>query len=49
MIDAVDVIRFVGPQTFGRARDIVRRGLVEDATAHEDGSITATVVSTWTS
>ncbi|WP_267420471.1 MULTISPECIES: DEAD/DEAH box helicase [unclassified Curtobacterium] len=43
MIDAVDVIRFVGPQTFGRARDIVRRGLVEDATAHEDGSITATV------
>ncbi|WP_146243691.1 DEAD/DEAH box helicase [Curtobacterium sp. MCBD17_008] len=44
MIDAVDVIRFVGPQTFGRARDVVRAGLVEDATWHdEDGSITATV------
>ncbi|PZE62683.1 hypothetical protein DEI83_14830 [Curtobacterium sp. MCBD17_021] len=43
MIDAVDVIRFVGPQTFGRARDVVRAGLVEDATWHEDGTITATV------
>lgn len=44
MIDAVDVIRFVGPQTFGRARDVVRAGLVEDATwTDEDGSITATV------
>ncbi|WP_123652979.1 DEAD/DEAH box helicase [Curtobacterium sp. ZW137] len=43
MIDAVDVIRFVGPQTFGRARDIVRRGLVEEATFHDDGTITASV------
>ena len=44
MIDAVDVIRFVGPQTFGRARDVVRAGLVEDATWHEDsGTITASV------
>ncbi|WIB27560.1 DEAD/DEAH box helicase [Curtobacterium sp. MCSS17_015] len=43
MIDAVDVIRFVGPQTFGRARDVVRAGLVEHATWHEDGTITATV------
>ncbi|WIB36969.1 SWIM zinc finger family protein [Curtobacterium sp. MCJR17_043] len=34
----------MGPQTFGRARDVVRAGLVEDATWHdEDGSITATV------
>ncbi|MCP1501568.1 superfamily II DNA or RNA helicase [Curtobacterium herbarum] len=43
MIDAVDVIRFVGPQTFGRARDVVRAGLVEEATWHEDGTITAAV------
>jgi superfamily II DNA or RNA helicase len=43
MIDAVDVIRFVGPQTFGRARDVVRAGLVEDATWHDDGTITAVV------
>ncbi len=44
MIDAVDVIRFVGPQTFGRARDVVRAGLVEDATWHDDdGTVTATV------
>ncbi|WP_413602265.1 SNF2-related protein [Curtobacterium sp. Curtsp57] len=43
MIDAVDVIRFVGPQTFGRARDIVRRGLVDDATWHDDGTITGVV------
>ncbi len=43
MIDAVDVIRFVGPQTFGRARDLVRRGLVEEATWHDDGTITASV------
>ncbi|WP_156463682.1 DEAD/DEAH box helicase [Curtobacterium sp. Leaf183] len=43
MIDAVDVIRFVGPQTFGRARDIVRQGLVEAAVVHDDGTITATV------
>ncbi|MDM7891423.1 DEAD/DEAH box helicase [Curtobacterium caseinilyticum] len=44
MIDAVDVIRFVGPQTFGRARDVVRAGLVEDAAWHDDdGTVTATV------
>jgi hypothetical protein len=43
MIDAVDVIRFVGPRTFGRARDVVRRGLVDDATWHDDGTITGTV------
>ncbi len=44
MIDAVDVIRFVGPQTFGRARDLVRAGLVDDATWHDDdGTVTATV------
>ncbi|MFJ3027988.1 SNF2-related protein [Curtobacterium sp. NPDC087080] len=44
MIDAVDVIRFVGPQTLGRARDVVRAGLVEDATWHDDdGTVTATV------
>jgi len=44
MIDAVDVIRFVGPQAFGRARDVVRAGLVEDATWHDDdGTVTATV------
>ncbi|WP_144750576.1 DEAD/DEAH box helicase [Curtobacterium pusillum] len=43
MIDAVDVIRFVGPQTFGRARDLVRAGLVDDAVWHDDGTVTATV------
>ncbi|WIB78796.1 DEAD/DEAH box helicase [Curtobacterium sp. MCPF17_002] len=44
MIDAVDVIRFVGPQAFGRARDIVRAGLVDDAVWHDDdGTVTATV------
>lgn len=44
MIDAVDVIRFVGPQTFGRARDVVRAGLVDDADWHDDdGTVTATV------
>ncbi len=44
MIDAVDVIRFVGPQTFGRGRDVVRAGLVEDAAWREDdGTVTATV------
>ena len=44
MIDAVDVIRFVGPQAFGRARDIVRAGLVEYATWDDDaGIVTATV------
>jgi superfamily II DNA or RNA helicase len=31
MIDAVDVIRAVGPQAFGRGRDIVRAGGVVDA------------------
>jgi superfamily II DNA or RNA helicase len=30
MIDAVDVIRLVGPQAFGKAREIVRLGLVDD-------------------
>jgi len=44
MIDAVDVIRFVGPQAFGRARDLVRAGLVDDAVWHDDdGTVTATV------
>jgi hypothetical protein len=44
MIDAVDVIRFVGPQTFGRARDLVRAGLVDEATWHDDdGTVTARV------
>lgn len=44
MIDAVDVIRFVGPQAFGRARDLVRAGLVDDADWHDDdGTVTATV------
>lgn len=44
MIDAVDVIRFVGPQAFGRARDLVRAGLVDDAAwDDEDGTVTATV------
>ncbi|WP_152427208.1 DEAD/DEAH box helicase [Curtobacterium flaccumfaciens] len=47
MIDAVDVIRFVGPQTFGRARDVVRAGLVDDATWHDDdGTVTAVVSGT---
>jgi superfamily II DNA or RNA helicase len=31
MIDAVDIIRQVGPNAFGRARDIVRAGLVRSA------------------
>ncbi|MCJ1715390.1 DEAD/DEAH box helicase [Curtobacterium sp. VKM Ac-2922] len=44
MIDAVDVIRFVGPQTFGRARDLVRQGLVESAVWDDDaGTITGVV------
>ncbi|MDR6171177.1 DEAD/DEAH box helicase [Curtobacterium sp. SORGH_AS_0776] len=44
MIDAVDVIRFVGPQAFGRARDLVRAGLVDDVVWHDDdGTVTATV------
>ncbi|WP_175470232.1 DEAD/DEAH box helicase [Curtobacterium sp. MCBA15_001] len=44
MIDAVDVIRFVGPQTFGRARDLVRQGLVESAVWDDDaGTITGSV------
>ena len=44
MIDAVDVIRFVGPQAFGRARDLVRAGLVDEAVWHDDaGTVTATV------
>ena len=47
MIDAVDVIRFVGPQTFGRARDVVRAGLVDDAVWHDDaGTVTARVSGT---
>ncbi|MFJ4297633.1 SNF2-related protein [Curtobacterium sp. NPDC089689] len=47
MIDAVDVIRFVGPQAFGRARDVVRAGLVEDAAWHDDDStVTASVSGT---
>ncbi|MBT2500952.1 DEAD/DEAH box helicase [Curtobacterium sp. ISL-83] len=47
MIDAVDVIRFVGPQAFGRARDIVRAGHVDDADWHDDdGTVTATVSGT---
>ncbi|TCL85278.1 SNF2 family DNA or RNA helicase [Curtobacterium sp. PhB142] len=47
MIDAVDVIRFVGPQTFGRARDVVRAGLVDDAVWNaDDGTVTATVTGT---
>ncbi len=47
MIDGVDVIRFVGPQTFGRARDVVRAGLVDDAAWHDDtGTVTATVSGT---
>ncbi|MBA8989939.1 hypothetical protein FHW23_001185 [Curtobacterium pusillum] len=45
MIDAVDVIRFVGPQTFGRARDLVRAGLVDHAVWHDDdGTVTAAVL-----
>ncbi|WP_336697113.1 DEAD/DEAH box helicase [Curtobacterium sp. USHLN213] len=44
MIDAVDVIRFVGPQAFGRARDLVRAGLVDDVVWHDDdGTVTGTV------
>lgn len=44
MIDAVDVIRFVGPQAFGRARDLVRAGLVDDAVWHDDdGTVTGAV------
>ncbi|WP_439691136.1 SNF2-related protein [Curtobacterium sp. SP.BCo] len=44
MIDAVDVIRFVGPQAFGRARDLVRAGLVDEAVWHDDdGTVTAAV------
>ncbi|WP_416396297.1 MULTISPECIES: SWIM zinc finger family protein, partial [unclassified Curtobacterium] len=44
MIDAVDVIRFVGPQAFGRARDLVRAGLVDDVVWHDDdGSVTGVV------
>ena len=44
MIDAVDVIRFVGPQAFGRARDLVRAGLVDNAVWHDDdGTVTGAV------
>ncbi|WP_139202082.1 DEAD/DEAH box helicase [Curtobacterium sp. MCBA15_016] len=44
MIDAVDVIRFVGPQAFGRARDLVRAGLVDDVVWHDDdGTVTGAV------
>jgi hypothetical protein len=44
MIDAVDVIRFVGPQAFGRARDLVRAGLVDQAVwQDDDGTVTARV------
>ncbi|WP_187290485.1 hypothetical protein, partial [Curtobacterium sp. B18] len=44
MIDAVDVIRFVGAQAFGRARDLVRAGLVDDVVWHDDdGSVTGVV------
>ncbi|MGN8050574.1 SNF2-related protein [Curtobacterium sp. 22159] len=45
MIDAVDVIRFVGPQAFGRARDVVRAGLVDDVVWHDDDGTVTGVVS----
>lgn len=45
MIDAVDVIRFVGPQAFGRARDLVRAGLVDDVVWHDDDGTVTGVVS----
>ncbi len=44
MIDAVDVIRFVGTAGLRRARDVVRAGLVDDAAWHDaDGTVTASV------
>lgn len=44
LVDAVDVIRLVGPRRFARARDLVREGAVATVSGDEHGDVVTGVV-----